>query len=137
MRDGSGWVDGLGQDVAPGARLPRLSPGFTLVAVLSLALGIGANTAIFQLLDAVRLRSLPIAQPHELAEVRIVGGNGGMGINAGPYGQLTRPLWEEIWKHQQAFSGAFAWAGNEGAVGGGDERRHGAGLRGSGGFFRV
>ena len=137
MRDVSGWVDGLGQDVRHGARLLRLSPGFTLVAVLSLALGIGANTAIFQLLDAVRLRSLPIAQPHELAEVRIVGGNGGMGINAGPYGQLTRPLWEEIEKHQQAFSGAFAWAVNEVPVGEGNELRHARGLWVSGDFFRV
>src|SRR5258707_9242342 len=135
MRDGSGWVDGLGQDVAPGARLPRLSPGFTLVAVLSLALGIGANTAILQLLAAVRRRSLPIARPHELGEVRIVGGNGGMGINAGPYGQLTRPLWEEIEKHQQAFSGAFAWAVNEVPVGEGNELRHARGLWGSGDLF--
>ncbi len=137
MRDVSGWVDGLGQDVRHGARLLRLSPGFTLVAVLSLALGIGANTAIFQLLDAVRLRSLPIAQPHELAEVRIVGGNGGMGINAGPYAQLTRPLWEEIEKHQQAFSGAFAWGVNGVSVGEGSELRRAKGLSVSGDFFRV
>ena len=137
MRGGSGWLEGLGQDLRHGARLLRLSPGFTLVAVLSLALGIGANTAIFQLLNAVRLRSLPIARPHELAEVRIVGGNGGMGINAGPYGQLTRPLWEEIEKHQQAFSGAFAWAANDVPVGEGSELRRAKGLSVSGDFFRV
>ena len=45
-----------------GARLLRLNPGFAAVAILSLALGVGANTAIFQLLDAVRLRTLPVAQ---------------------------------------------------------------------------
>ncbi|HEY6554211.1 MAG TPA: FtsX-like permease family protein, partial [Vicinamibacteria bacterium] len=130
-------VDCLLGDLRQGARLLRLSPGFTLVAVLSLALGIGANTAIFQLLDAVRLRSLPIARPHELAEVKIVGGNGGMGINPGRYGQLTRPLWEEIQRHQQAFSGAFAWASSDVRVGEGSELRRAKGLWVSGDFFRV
>src|SRR5437016_8557250 len=47
------------------------NPGFTAVAVLTLALGIGANTAIFQLLDAIRLRSLPARKPQELALVQI------------------------------------------------------------------
>jgi predicted permease len=128
---------GLWGDLRHGARLLRRSPGFTLVAVLSLALGIGANAAIFQLLDAVRLRSLPIARPHELAEVRIVGGNGGMGINAGPYAQMTRPLWEAIERHQQAFSGAFAWAWSDVQVGEGSELRRAKGLWVSGDFFRV
>jgi hypothetical protein len=48
------------QDARHGLRLLLLNPGFAMVAILSLALGIGANTAIFQLLDAVRLRSLPV-----------------------------------------------------------------------------
>ena len=54
------------------ARLFRRNPGFTLVAVLSLALGIGANTAIFQVIDAIRLRTLPVANPGELAEMRLI-----------------------------------------------------------------
>ena len=57
----------------------RRSPGFTAVAMVSLALGIGANTAMFQLLDAIGLRTLPVERPRELAEVRIAGGNGGFG----------------------------------------------------------
>jgi putative ABC transport system permease protein len=133
----SGAFGGLWGDLRLGARLLRHSPGFTLVAVVSLALGIGANTAIFQLLDAVRLRSLPVARPNELAEVRIVGGNGGMGINTGPYAQLTRPLWEEIERHQQAFSGAFAWAWSDVQVGEGSDLRRAKGLWVSGDFFRV
>jgi len=124
-------------DVRYGGRSLRRSPGFTVVAVLSLALGVGANTAIFQILDAVRLRSLPIRSPQELAEVRIVGGNGGMGLNSGPYGQLTRPLWEELRDHQQAFSGAFAWSSGGVRVGPMSDLRRAKGLRVSGAFFDV
>src|SRR5947209_9227662 len=101
---------GLLQDLRYGARLLRRSPGFALVAIASLALGIGANTAIFQLLDAVRLRSLPVPNPKELAEIRIVGGNKGFGINNGFYAQLTRPIWREIQAHHEPFSGVFAWS---------------------------
>jgi putative ABC transport system permease protein len=111
-------------------------PGFTTVAVFILALGIGANTAIFQLLDAVRLRSLPIQKPHELIEVKIVGGNRGMGVN-GRYGGLTRPIWQEIREAQQAFSGAFAWSAGDVRVGKGSDLRRANGLWVSGDFFRV
>ena len=53
----------LFQDVRYGIRQLKQSPGFTVVAVLSLALGIGANTAMFQLIDAIRLRMLPVSRP--------------------------------------------------------------------------
>ena len=98
------------QDLRYAIRQLRMAPGFALVAIASLALGIGANAAIFQLLDAVRLRSLPISNPKELAEVRIVGGNHGFGINDGFYSQLTRPIWREIREHHDAFPGVFAWS---------------------------
>src|SRR5687767_4060658 len=58
--------DEVGQDVRYAWRLMRRTPGFTIAAILSLALGIGANTAIFSLIDAVMLRTLPLATPHEL-----------------------------------------------------------------------
>src|SRR5437773_6774796 len=57
------------QDIRYGIRQLRQSPGFTLVAVLSLALGIGANTAIFQLIDAIRLKMLPVHNPQELVSI--------------------------------------------------------------------
>jgi hypothetical protein len=63
------------QDVRFGLRMLRKNPGFTVVAVLSLALGIGAGTAIFSLLNAVRLRALPVRAPHELRLIHWTGLN--------------------------------------------------------------
>ena len=90
-----GWnsFERLWQDLRYGVRQLTMSPLFALVAILSLTLGIGANTAIFQLLDAVRLRSLPVPNPHELSEVRVANANG-MGVNVGDNPQMTNPLWE-------------------------------------------
>ncbi|MBV8731299.1 MAG: ABC transporter permease, partial [Acidobacteriia bacterium] len=71
-------------------------------------LGIGANTAIFELVNAVRLRNLPVPNPQELARIQIRGGNRGMGI-AGDEFELTYPLFLQIRDHQQAFTGVLAW----------------------------
>src|SRR6266404_4762499 len=80
------------------------NPGFTAVAVLTLALGIGANTAIFQLLDAVRLRNLPVKRPQELALVQIADMTGARGSFNSSYPAVTNPLWERIRDTQQAIS---------------------------------
>jgi len=67
-----GWeniVETTCQDVRYAARTLRRSPGFTVVAVLSLALAIGANTAIFSLIDTLMLRSLPVSDPEQLVEL--------------------------------------------------------------------
>ncbi len=131
-----GWLESIWQDLRYGVRLLRLSPGFTAVAIASLALGIGANTAIFQLLDAVRLRNLPVKNPGQLAEVKIVGGNGGMGMND-EYGELTRPQWLEISRLQQGFAGIFAWSRDTMGVGEGSEFQQAEGIFASSDFFKV
>src|SRR6266550_2465335 len=84
-----GFIETLWQDLRYGARLLRLNPGFALVAIASLALGIGANTAIFQLIDAVRLRTLPVKSPQELVEIKPSEGGGYGGISNGWHPEMT------------------------------------------------
>jgi hypothetical protein len=67
------FFDECGQDLRYAFRTLRTNPGFAAVAILSLALGIGANTAIFSLLDAVMLKSLPVSRPDELLLVNSAG----------------------------------------------------------------
>ena len=101
------FIEGAMCDLQCAGRMLRKAPAFTLAAVATLALGIGANTAIFQLLDAVRLRSLPVRDPHGLSLIQIAG-KGGFGISQ--YSDnLSYPLFEQIREHQQAFSSVFAW----------------------------
>jgi predicted permease len=138
LRDQRGvlWLEDLGRDVRYGLRVLRRSPAFAVVAVLTLALGIGANAAIFHLIDALRLRSLPIANPDELIDIR-ADGIDGVGINSGPNGRVTYPLWEQIRTNQRAFSGTFAWANAGLVIGRGTGARPAEGLWVSGDFFRV
>jgi putative ABC transport system permease protein len=65
------WLEEIGRDVRYACRLLRRTPGFTVVIVLTLTLGIGANTAIFGLIDALMLRSLPVHEPQRLVQVLI------------------------------------------------------------------
>jgi len=129
-------VDSVWRDLKYGARLLRLNPAFAVVAILSLALGIGANTAIFQLLDAVRIRTLPVKSPEELLEIRIADPVGGRtGQFSGRRPSLTNPLWEQIRDRQQVLSSVFAWSGVGFDLTTSGEARTAQGLWVSGDFF--
>src|SRR2546430_9267028 len=91
-------------------RILRRNPTFAVVAFLALSLGTGANAAIFQLVNALRLRSLPVEQPNELVSIGIdQHGTGGVGRGYPGRSIFTEPLWQEIRSQQQAFASLFAW----------------------------
>jgi putative ABC transport system permease protein len=127
------------QDFRFALRTLRKNWGFAATAILTLALGIGANTAIFQLLDAVRLRDLPVAEPARLAAVRIKNGIRGFGVTTGDADTtLSYPMWQQIRLHQQSFSGVFAWAQSDViTLGEGAQERRARGLWVSGEIFSV
>src|ERR1019366_1611690 len=77
------FIEALLQDMRFGLRQLRRNPGFTTVAVITLALGIGVNTAIFSLIDAVMLRMLPVEKPGELFQVQVGNANVGGGGSGG------------------------------------------------------
>ena len=135
--DGRVWLARLAQDLRYAARLLRRSPGFTLVAILSLALGIGAATAIFQIVDAVRLRSLPVARPSELARIRIADMSGARGNFNSPYRPVNNRVFEQIRRQQQGFTDVAAWGASGFNLADGGETRSARGLIVSGTFFDL
>src|SRR5579863_6110103 len=94
-------ADAFLQDVRHAIRALRSAPGFAAVAILSLALGIGANTAIFSLIDAAILKSLPVRHPEELVQVM-------MGRES--YVGFSNPTWEHLRDRQDVFSEIFAYS---------------------------
>src|SRR5437764_6637917 len=125
------------KDLRYGFRALRLSPGFTLIATLTLALGIGANTAIFQLIDSIRLRSIPVKNPQELGTIRIADRHWGSGQFSSQYSQLSFPIWEQIRKRQEGFAEIAAWSVQRFNLATGGEVRKAKGIRVSGDFFHV
>src|SRR5215210_6311798 len=104
------FIDTIGQDLRYGLRLLRRNPTFSIVAILTLALGTGANAAIFQLVNSVRLRALPVERPQELVSVAIDTNNNGRSgrfMSRRPF--FSEPLLQAIRSGQQAFSDVFAW----------------------------
>jgi predicted permease len=103
---GWGSLDTFLRDLVFGWRAMRRGPAVTAAAVLSLALGIGANTAIFSLMDAVLIRALPVHDPAQLYFIQNVGDKGGGG--SPPY-----PCFEQFRDRSRAFSGMAAVGGDQ------------------------
>jgi predicted permease len=138
VRAAWGWtrLEQCFEDFRYALRTLRASPAFTAVALASLVLGIGANTAIFELVNAVRLRNLPVPNPQQLTRIQIRGGNRGMGLSGDEF-QLTYPLFLQIRDHQQAFSSVLAWSSGGGkfVIGEGAQAHRVPGILVSGDFF--
>jgi macrolide transport system ATP-binding/permease protein len=100
---GWNWVETLLQDIRYGLRQLRRNPGFTAVAVLTLALGIGANTAVFSVIDAVILKLLPVESPRQLVLAQCPDVHGG-------YYAFSYPAYVYLRDHNNVFSGTFAFS---------------------------
>src|ERR1700716_2296531 len=106
-------MEAIVKDLRFGLRQLRLNPIFTIVSVSSLALGIGANTAIFQLIDAVRLRTLPVQNPQELAYIDFAKGSMRSGWFSTRSARFTYAQWEQIQARPDPFSGVIAWSSTQ------------------------
>jgi predicted permease len=131
-------LESLWLDVRGALRIFVKSPGFSLVVVATLALGIGANTAIFEIVNAVRLRTLPVTNPGELVELRIADGNPtGLGVKNNAFTDFTMPMWQEVKEHHEPFSGIFAWTTGGASIGSAGQSHQVNALAVTGEFFNV
>jgi predicted permease len=116
--------DAVMQDVRYAIRALRSTPGFAAVAIFSMALGIGANTAIFSLIDSVILKTLPVSHPEQLLQVTMADNE-----------FFTNPIWEQLRNRQDVFSGIFAYGLHRFDLSDRGEARYAMGNFVSGQFF--
>jgi predicted permease len=133
VREMWGWtfLDRLKQDVSYALRGMRKSPGFTATAVLSLALGIGANTAIFSLIDAVMLRWLPVHDPQGLTQLIV------QRPSAEPLESFSFPLVRALADHREMFASLCGFSGYRFAVRQGDSIESTSGASVSGAYYTT
>jgi putative ABC transport system permease protein len=136
IRDARGvnLIETLWQDIRYGLRLLGRTPVISCVAILSLALGIGANTAIFSLIDTVILRMLPVEKPQELFQVQA---RSPESPNDKPETIFTNPLWEALRDEHNVFSGIVAWSTRDFDLAQGGAVHNVNGLYASGDYFRT
>src|SRR6266446_10056685 len=101
--DTIGWIETLGQDLRYAFRMLRKSPGFAAVAVLSLALGIGANTAVFSLLNTLLLTKLPVRDPDGLYQLIVT-------HRSATHNAFSYPDYQKLRDGFDIFEGVTAWA---------------------------
>src|SRR5688572_14950190 len=130
---GARSLESMRHDVWLALRMVRRSPGFTATIALTLALGIGANAAIFGVINSLLLRPLPVADPDRLvtiaSDAAIARGQAGV-----PW---SFAMWEELQPHKSLFDGAFAWTPARFDLAERGERQPVAGIFASGGYFAV
>ncbi|HEY9227717.1 MAG TPA: ABC transporter permease, partial [Gemmatimonadaceae bacterium] len=125
-RDIFAFLDTLIADIRYATRALRAAPAFAFVAILSLGLGIGANTAIFTLINTVLLKTLPVSHPEELVL-----------INRGKSPVFTNPLWEALRDRQDVFTGVAAYSSTAFNLANGGEIRRVNSSFVSGDFFPM
>jgi putative ABC transport system permease protein len=115
-------------DLRDAFRALKATPTVSIIAALSLALGIGANTAIFSILDSLILRSLPVKEPQRLALVQ---------LSETGNSSWTNPLWEQIRDRPDLFDGAFAWSATRFNLAQGGQTEFVDGVWATGRYFDV
>ena len=130
---GVSFIGTFVQDIRFGLRILGRTPVITCVAVVSLALGIGAHTAIFSLIDTVMLRLLPVQKPEELVLLARTHAL----LESDPTPSFTNALWEEVRDHQDVFSGVFSWSDSKFDLSRGRAVRQANGIFTSGNYFRT
>jgi predicted permease len=127
-------LESLGQDIRYGVRTLGKNPAFSLVAIATLALGIGANTAMFSLLDQIVLRLLPVTQPERLVKVTVLGNNYG---NSYGDDRVSWPMFEDLHDRNQVFTDMFCRFPATVTVGYGDRAAQAMAELVSGSYFPV
>jgi putative ABC transport system permease protein len=125
-----GLLSSLAGDVRLALRKMRQTPIVSSVALLSLALGIGANVAIFSLVNALILKELPVSEPDRLVIV-------GLEDPRSPQTTFTNPIWEYVRDHQHVLAGIAAYGNPRFNLNSGGETRNAQGLFVDGRFFQT
>jgi predicted permease len=133
----AGLLRDIGHDLRYAVRMLRHSRGFALVAILTLALGMGANAAVYQLVEAVLLRPLPVKDPQQLVTVALADTSRRVGRQGTQFPALTNTVWEHLRENHAALDDVMAWSPSPLQLGEEVTAGTARGLFVSGEFFKV